>query len=120
MTTIITHSGGVITPEVVDGFDAEREARSIVHTIMGREDPDVTMRPSSLQQGTLTLVFATGAAAAAAAATLNLLRVFTLSDSDVPEVNMSFVVANGRARRRLDSSTRKVWIVEVPFSEVAP
>lgn len=120
MSTIITHSGGVITPAVVNGFESERPARSIVHTILGREDPDVTMRPAGLRKGTLTLVFATGAAGKAAENAMVLPRVFTLTDPDVPEVNMPFVVADGGVTLRLDLDTQEVWTLEVPYSEVTP
>lgn len=120
MTTTITHSSGVIAPEVVHGFQATRDARSIVHTILGREDPDITFRPASLRKGTLTLVFPTGAAASAAEAILVTGQVFTIQDSTVAEVGMSFVVADGSVTRSLDGGTRVVWTVAVPFQEVAP
>lgn len=120
MTTIITFSGGEITPEVVNGFEASRAARSIVHTILGRADPDITLRPAGLRKGTLTLVFATGAAAASAEAALVVPRVFTLVDPDVPNVSMAFVVADGDVETSLDMDTQIVWIVRVPFQEVTP
>lgn len=120
MSTIITHSTGMITPEVIDGFQSSREARSIVHTILGRPDPDITYRPASLRKGTLTLVFATGAAAIAAEAVLVLPEVFTLSDTDVAQVAMSFVVADGDVVTALDKSTRRAWTVTIPFQEVTP
>ena len=120
MSTNITHSTGSITPEVLDGFDSARPARSIVHTILGRADPDITRRPSGMRTGTLSLVFATGAAAASAEAILRVPQTLTLSDSDVPQVAMTFVVAGGDITVALDRSTRGVWIVTVPFQEIAP
>lgn len=108
-----------IIPEVVDGFEANREARTIVHTILGRSDPDITFRPLGMRAGTLSLVFASGASAAAAENILLSQQVFTLRDSAVPEVGMSFVVADGELVTRLDDGTRKAWIVEVPYREVA-
>lgn len=118
MSTTITHSGGSIVPAVVDGFEASRQMRTIVHTILGRPDPDITYRPAGLRKGTMTLVFATGAAAAAAEAALVVPQVFTLNDPDVPQVAMSFVVADGEVSRSLDSVTRVAWLVTVPFQEV--
>lgn len=121
MTSTIAHSGGLISPEVVDGYEATREVRTIVHPILGRSDPDITFRPAGLRAGTLKLVFGTGAAAEAAEAVLVVPQVFALSDSSVPEVSMSFVVGpEGQATTRaLDAPTRKVWVVEVPFQEVS-
>lgn len=119
MSTIITHSGGAITPTIINGFSASRPVRTLVHTILGRSDPDVTYRPAGLRKGELTLVFATGAEAAAAEAALIVPQVLTLSDPAVPEVAMSFVVADGEVGTTLDLGTRRVWIVSVPFQEVA-
>lgn len=119
MSTIITHAGGTITPEVVNGFASSRQARSIVHTILGRPDPDITFRPAGLRKGELTLVFETGAEAAAAEAVLVVPQVFGLNDPDVPQVSMSFVVADGEIQNALDLETQRVWIVRVPFQEVA-
>lgn len=121
MSTIITHSTGVITPEVVNGFESSRDIRTIVHTILGRPDPDITLRPAGLQSGTLTLVFSTGAAAISAETALLFPQVLVLSDPDVPQVGMSFVVGpEGQASTRsLDLDTRKVWLVDLPFQEVS-
>lgn len=118
MTTTIAHVTGVVVPEVVNGFEGTREARTIVHAILGRPDPDVTFRPAGLRTGTLRLVFATGAAAAAAEAALTVPQVLTLIDNEVPEVGMSFVVAEGDIVTTLDTTTRVVWIVALPFREV--
>ena len=116
--TTITHSTGTITPTVVDGYEAEIEGRSIVHTILGRSDPDITTRPSGLRTGTLSLVFASKADAWAAIAVLRIPQVLTLTDPDVPEVGMSFVFAGGSLVPRLDDTTRSVWTVALPFQEV--
>lgn len=120
MAAIITHSAGTITPGVIDGFSATIPARTIVHAILGRSDPDITFKPAGLRTGTLQLVFATGADAAAAVAALRIPQVLTLSDADVPEVGMSFVVAEGDLVSALDPRTRRVWTVTVPFQEVLP
>lgn len=119
MSTIITHNTGTIAPAVVEGFEAVQSARSIVHTILGRPDPDITYRPAGLRTGTLTLVFASGADAASARAILVVPQVFTISDPDVPEVTMPFVVAGGDISSSLADS-RKSWIVTVPYQEVTP
>lgn len=119
MASVIIHSTGTITPEAIDGFEASRRVRTIVHDILGRSDPDVTFRPAGLRAGKLTLVFADGAAAADAEATLRLTQVFTLTNPDVPQVGMSFVVADGEITMSINE-TRKSWTVEVPFQEVTP
>lgn len=117
MSTVITHSSGVITPTAVDGYESARTPRTIVHTILGRSDPDITLRPAGLRSGTLTLVFATGAEASGAEAVLRTPEVFALTNPDVPEMAMSFVVAEGDLRTVL-GDTRQSWNVDVPFREV--
>ncbi|PQZ60686.1 MULTISPECIES: hypothetical protein [unclassified Microbacterium] len=116
--TTITHASGTIVPTVVDGYEASIEARSIVHNVMGRTDPDITLRPAGMRTGTLSLVFASRAAGWAALAALCIPQVLTLTDADVPEVGMSFVVAGGAIKHSLDDETRDVWILGVPFQEV--
>lgn len=114
----ISHAGGVINPTEIDGYEPSIPVRNIVHTILGRSDPDVTFRPAGLRTGTLSLVFELEADAWAAVAALRVPQVLTLTDADVAVVNMSFVVAPGELRPTLDDATRSVWIVEVPFQEV--
>lgn len=96
---------------------ATAEARSIVHSILGRADPDITLRPSGLRRGEFTVVFPTGAAAAAARAVLAVPQPLTLSNSGVAEVAMQFVVAGGDLGEVLNGGG--VWSLSVPFQEIA-
>ena len=118
--TTITHAAGVITPTIQDGYAAKIASRNRVHTILGRRDPDITFRPAGLRTGTLPLVFESRADAWAAAGTLVLPQQFTLTDPDVPEINMVFAVPEGDLEPTLDPDTRSVWLLNVPFQEVLP
>lgn len=120
MATTITHSTGTILPTVVNGYEASRESRTIVHPILNRSNPDVTFRAPGLRRGSLVCVFATETAAVAAFAVLSVPQVLTLSDTSAPSVAMSFVVAEGDLNVALDPETRVVWLVTVPFVEVLP
>lgn len=109
-----------VEPLVVNGLSVAREARSIVHTILGSSNPDVTFRPASLRRGTLKLVMPSAASAFAAQSGLLTPRTFDLVDTDVPQANMRFVVGDDEeVTVTLDPVARKSWIVEVPFREVA-
>ncbi len=119
MSTVITHSGGSISPVALSGYEPSFEVRNIVHTIMGREDPDITFRPAGLRNGTLPLEFATEADAWDAVSVFRTPQVFALGNSDIPSMDMSFVVATGEIRPELDT-TRTRWTLSVPFQEVAP
>ncbi|UUE19892.1 hypothetical protein [Microbacterium sp. J1-1] len=116
MSTTITHAGGVITASLEE-WRVLSEARSIVHTILGRVDPDITLRPTSPRRGAFTLAFETGAAAQSARLALAVPQVLTLSNSGVAEVSMQFVIAGGDLGDALSRSG--VWTLEVPFQEVS-
>lgn len=119
MTTII-HDAGVVTPTIVDGYSATRAARTIVHHIIGRPDPDISFRPASLRTGQLTCVFALQDAALAAATVFAKPQPLTLADPDVA-IGMTFIVPEGGAIEvELDDETRDVWLVHVDFEEVSP
>lgn len=108
-----------ITPTIVNGYRSEREARSIVHPILGRTTPDVTLRPASLRTGNLELLFRDEADAVAASAHLAAGRLWQL-ESDERDVNMTFVTPEGeRIGLELDDETRDGWRLTVPFQEVA-
>lgn len=120
MASTITHTTGTLTPAVVDGWRMSREARSRVHTILGRSAPDVTLRPAGMRKGALRCVFATEATAAAAVAVFATPQVLTFTDTDRPLLAGSFVVADGDIELELDDTTRNTWVVTVPFQEVSP
>lgn len=116
--TTITHSTGVIVPKIVDGYTAKREARTIVHTVLNRPSPDITLRAASIRRGEFKCVFGGEVEAVDAFAILSIPQVFTISDPDVPSIYMTFVVAEGDLALELDEATRSVWLVRVPFVEV--
>lgn len=117
--TTINHSTGTITPAVVDGYTARRSSGTLIHDIIGRTIPDVTLRPAGPRTGELRCIFATRVAAQSAFDVFSTPQVLALFDPDVPNVNMTFVVGVGDLSIELDSLTRRVWIVTVPYVEVA-
>lgn len=118
MGATITHSSGEITPLAMPEWKETSEARTVMHPILGREDDDVTFRPTGMRRGTFTFVFATGAAAYAARATLRTAQRFTFAHSDIPEIAMIFVVADGDIGVELGRASE--WRVTIPFREVKP
>ncbi|WP_298038318.1 hypothetical protein [uncultured Microbacterium sp.] len=116
--TTITHDAGVITPQLVDGYQASSEARTIVHPILNRSNPDITFRAPGLRTGSFRCLFPVEADAVAAFAVFRTPQVLTIADDDRPGIVMSFVVADGDISVELDDETRDVWWVEIPFQEV--
>jgi hypothetical protein len=116
----ITNSvdGATITPALVLGYATARQSATVLHWVIGRPDPDVTLRQARLRSGTLELLFATEAQAALCASIHARAAVFTLSDPDVSAVNMNYVT-NGRIAYTLDPQTLKQWTVSVDYQEVS-
>lgn len=114
-----TISDGVdtVTPILIDGYEATRESRNVVHVIIGTPEPAVTLRPAGPRRGTLTALFATRADALAAEAILAADDVLTFADPDVPSLSMTFVV-DGDVTVGLDDETRALWTVAFSFLEV--
>lgn len=109
-----------VTPLLVDGYEATRDARTVVHEVAGKTFPDVTLRPAGSRRGRLRMLFATEADATAAYAALSAPRVFMLTEADLPGIEMRFVIAAGEMLIGLDDEGRRRWWVEVPFVEVSP
>lgn len=109
-----------VTPILVDGYEATREPGNVVHDIINKTYPDVTLRAPGARRGSLRLLFATEADAINAFAAMAYVGDFTITDPDVPGIEMRFVVAEGGLYIGIDDQSRNVWWVEVPFVEIAP
>lgn len=116
MSHIITHAGGSITPFAVTEYKVEQQAGNIVHHILGRTDPDITLRPTGLRTGILTLIFTTAAAADDARRQHATGTVFTLTSDAVPALNMSYVLAGALGTIHGNANQ---WTLAVDFQEVA-
>ncbi|WP_056653302.1 hypothetical protein [Agromyces sp. Root81] len=119
MTTTLSNGTDTVTPDAVNGYQTNREARTIAHDILGRGDPDITLRPASTRRGSLELLFADEAPAAAAEVAHAGAHVWTLANTDLGTIGMLYVVAEGGITRALDD-TRACWLVSIPFREVLP
>lgn len=106
------------TPDTVDGYASSVNSRTLLHEVIGRAYPDVTMLPGSLRSGTLSLVFGDENDSRLceqlhAYATAPL--VLTTDERDT--IAMTFVVV-GKVVRSLDDQTRDSWVVSVDYQEV--
>lgn len=119
-TQILAGAAGSIAPQIVLGVDTEREARNIVHPILGSALSDVSLRPASLRKGILTLGFFGPTADADSLSALDIHaggNVLTLVSIDRPSSGMTYV-CTGRVSRQLEDQTRDAWIVTVEYEEV--
>jgi len=121
MATTITSGASTLSPTVVDGYEANREAQTIVHVIPGSATPDVILRPALLRSGTLTCMWHGASSEANSKTAADLLATaatFALVSTDRTSIPMPFVVT-GTVTRRLEDQSRDAWIVSFGFQETA-
>lgn len=121
MPTTITTGASTITPTLVLGYSADREAQTIVHEILGSASPDVTLRPGKLRSGRLELGFQGATSQANSKTAADLLSgaaTFNLVSTDLTTIPMPFVV-QGTVTRELEDASRNAWIVSFDFQETA-
>lgn len=120
MPTTITQGANTIAPQEVLSVSSEQTAGNIVHPILGRANPDVTLRPAGMRTGSIEMGFSgpnSETDSAAARALLAAGGVFTMTSTDRATVNMTFV-ASGRITRELEETTRNAWTISLDYQEV--
>lgn len=118
--TTLSNGTVTITPELVTGYETMRTARTIAHDVIGRPDPDVTLRAAGTRKGRLELLFVDEASANQAAQLHAAASVWTLADPDLSTIGMLYVVAAGDITSSLEDQSRELWLVSVPYLEVLP
>ena len=116
MTTI---SSGTLTftPELVTAWETSQTSRNVLHTIIGKADPDVTLKPSSTRSGTLEMLFLSASSANTARGILANGTIFTISDSETWLNGFDFVMS-GTISTVLEDTTRNLWTISADYTEV--
>lgn len=119
MGTTITAGAAVISPAAVEGYETSRAGGSIVHEIIGRSVPDVTLHPAGTRRGTLGLFFESEAPARVA---LDALAGATTAQlvATAADIGMTFVVPEGQDLTLTLDAGLGHWRLAVPYREVAP
>ena len=117
MATIITDGTTEITPQLVLGWSSSKSSRNISHNIIGKDGPDITLKPAGLQTGTLELLFLTSSEAFDAQWMLSQALPF-LIESDESFINGMYFVVIGSISSALEDTTRSMWILSVDFQQV--
>lgn len=110
---------GETFPHLVLGYELNFESRNIIHNVLDRSDPEVTLHEPLSRSGTLELFYLTEATALAAVNMHRQRDRFVFTDSDRPALNMTYVVDEGTITVTLDDETRVRWVVSIPYREVA-
>lgn len=117
MSTTITHNSTSIYPVLVLGWESTQETRNIVHAIIGKSSPDVTLKPAALRTGVLSTFWTTAANAETCRALHGQLGTFTLATTELSQVAMTYVVS-GAITTKLDSDSQKLWVVDIEYAEI--
>jgi hypothetical protein len=118
MTTTISSGATTITPELVTGWESSNETYNIVHDILSRSTPDITLRGSTTRSGTLTMLFLTEASCETARALHAGANVLTLASTEITAANFDYIVA-GPVVTMLEDVTRSYWTLTVDYREIA-
>lgn len=119
MSVTISDGATSLQPLLVIGHQVSRESRNVVHKILGRPDPDITLREAGLRSGSLAILCATPADAYTMLAIHSNPGALTLTDTELPQASMQYVLAEGTAELVVDEQTQLRTVVSVPFQEVA-
>jgi hypothetical protein len=118
MTTTISSGATTITPELVTGWESTNETYNIVHDILSRSTPDITLRGSTSRSGTLSMLFLTESACEDARALHAGANVLTLASTEITAANFDYIVA-GAIATALEDDTRRYWTLSVDYREIA-
>ncbi|KKX96929.1 hypothetical protein [Microbacterium sp. Ag1] len=119
MTSAITVNDGLgftLNPSLVLGYQTSRESLNTIHDLIGGGIAVTLVRPRP-RSGTLALFFPTEGGAFFALEKHALETTFTLTDTDRPSVNMTYVT-HGSTDLALDPETRNRWVLTVGYQEV--
>lgn len=114
--TILTRGLATVIPDLVLGYEAESEATTIEHQLIGG-GLSVSVSADLPRAGVLALFFVDRADAWAAHDLHLAAGVWTLTDPDFPELNMQYV-RKGSMTIKLDEDTRIPWLLTVGYRAV--
>lgn len=120
MSTTIHGATTSVTPDLVLELRWTREARTIVHQLLSRQDPDVTIRPTGLRSGDLACYVEDRATADTLAALAASGEVLTITSDDDDLLDGLALVVAGDIVVELDTQTLTRSLVTVPYREVLP
>lgn len=122
MTTTITvqdGTGDTTQPILITGWAPDAESGNVVHRLLAPGTIAVTLVGDIPRSGNLTLLYADDAEAEAARLLFGRASAFTLTDSERPVVNMTFV-RQGVLTPAIHDEVRDVWEFTVGFQEIEP
>lgn len=121
MSATISASNGAGTTvplTILSPWETAYQSRNVIHDLIGG-DIAVSLVAPRPRNGEMSLLYDDETAAFAAAALHRQETTFVLTETDRPDVSMTYVT-DGDIRVALDEQTLNVWIVSVGYQEVTP
>jgi hypothetical protein len=108
-----------LTPLLVLTPESNAPSRNILHDVIARDYPDVTLYPAGLRTGQHVFLCADEASSVAIENIHKRTAVITYTPDGISSMGMTYVLApDGNVARTLDPQTLRRWIVTVDFQEV--
>jgi len=110
-------TGNSLYPTLIEYVTQERQTQTVVHRIIGRASPEVSLGVTDLRTGTMSMIFAnnnTEFMTYLATGVILTLRSYSNYKLD----RMHFAIS-GPISAELDPETRSVWRVSFEYAEVA-
>lgn len=104
-----------IDPDGISEYESVQDAGSIVHTVPGSAEPDISLRVAGLRTGSLRLSFSSSLPWERARVLFSGVETFLIIAPEVEAVEMAFVVV-GQIRARQVSTGQ--WTLDVGFQEI--
>lgn len=118
MTTTVSAGSLSFSPDLITGWSSEQESRNIIHAIIGRPTPDVTLKPAPARTGMIEMFFAVGAESFLARSILATGAVFTIISDETPWLDGLTFVLIGTLSATLNPESRTSWMLSTGFQEV--
>jgi hypothetical protein len=117
-TIQLTGTALSITPYIITDYNYTVPTRNIVHEILNRTAPVVTLAPASTRTGTLNIFCATYAEAIAARDLHTKAGTFSWTTTDFTPAATMYYVVSGAVTVAQDSADVTRWMVNVEYKEV--
>lgn len=117
MATTVSNGTTTITVEGLDGWDSSRAGGNVIHPIVNSPAPSVSDRPASLRTGRHRFIVPELEDALELESMLAAIGTFTLNDSNVSAVAMTFKLA-GRLAVYTDPGSSGKFVVDCEYAEV--
>lgn len=118
MSTTISTGSLTTSPDLVKNWASFQETRNVIHTVIGKSAPDVTLKPAAMKSGKLSLFYTSLDAAESARTLFTTAAVFTIYTTDAPWINGFNFVVNGSVSAIVEEIDLASWHLDIDYQEV--